>query len=166
MPSVAAPASERSAPSKSRSAGKRDESTPTKASARKAAAEASESSASSESPSSDTTSPAPEKTVLAEDPPAPPKGNASDPEFNREAAAQGLGDAASRVESCRSVGAATGSGQATVTFAPSGHVSATNIGGEFAGTTVGACIARLFRAVTVPAFSGESVTVSKRFSLE
>jgi predicted Zn finger-like uncharacterized protein len=150
---------------------KHEESSAPKASPRKAApSETSESESPSESSTeaapSDTTSTAERLARASEDAPAAPKGNASDPEFNRDAAAQSLGDAASRADSCRSIGGPSGSGQATVTFAPNGRVSAASVGGEFAGTTVGACIARLFRNVTVPAFSGESVTVSKRFTIE
>ncbi|MFZ5894038.1 MAG: zinc-ribbon domain-containing protein [Myxococcota bacterium] len=163
------PSSSKSSASVAARATKRDESAPSKPSARKAAptestegstpTEASESSGSSEGSLA-------EKLAQTEEAPAAPKGNANDPEFNREAAAQGLGDAASRAESCRSLGGPSGSGQATVTFSPNGRVSSATIAGEFAGTTVGACISRLFRSVTVPAFSGESVTVSKRFTIE
>jgi hypothetical protein len=42
----------------------------------------------------------------------------------------------------------------------------TNVGGAFAGTDVGGCVARLFRAAKVPPFSGDPVTVSKSFSIE
>lgn len=106
------------------------------------------------------------RLARSDDAPAAPKSNSNDPEFNRDAAAQSLGDAASRADSCRTLGGPSGTGQATVTFSPNGRVSAASVGGEFAGTTVGACITRLFRGVTVPAFSGDAVTVSKRFTIE
>ena len=106
------------------------------------------------------------RLARSDDAPAAPKSNSNDPEFNRDAAAQSLGDAASRADSCRTLGGPSGTGQATVTFSPNGRVSAASVGGDFAGTTVGACITRLFRGVTVPAFSGDAVTVSKRFTIE
>jgi hypothetical protein len=38
--------------------------------------------------------------------------------------------------------------------------------GDLAGTTVGSCVAKLFRQTRVPPFSGEPVTVAKTFSVE
>lgn len=88
------------------------------------------------------------------------------PPFDRETAAQSLADAALRAVTCRMLGGPTGSGQATVTFAPSGQVSGASVGGDFAGTVVGACVVKLFRSVTVPPFAGDPVTVAKRFNVE
>jgi hypothetical protein len=86
--------------------------------------------------------------------------------FDRDSAANALSDAALRAATCKQLGGPTGPGQATVTFSPSGSVATASVGGEFAGTMVGACITKLFRAVTVPPFSGEVVTVSKRFNVD
>jgi hypothetical protein len=157
-------------------AARRDEASPRPASARKSEA------ATSEGESQDSPAEKPERepitapggesalaqAIRGDDAPKPaPAAAASDaPEFNREAASQALGDAALRASGCRALGGPTGSGQATVTFSPSGKVSAANVGGDFAGSSVGACIAKLFRAVAVPAFSGDPVTVSKRFNVE
>lgn len=86
--------------------------------------------------------------------------------FDRDAASTALSDAAMRSPTCRMLGGPTGSAQATVTFAPNGHVIAVNVGGDFSGSVVGACIVKLFRAAIVPPFAGEPVTVAKRFSVE
>lgn len=86
--------------------------------------------------------------------------------FDRESAATALTDAALRASTCRMLGGPTGSSQATITFAPSGHVSAASVGGDFSGSVVGACIVKLFRSATVPPFAGDPVTVSKRFNVE
>jgi len=48
----------------------------------------------------------------------------------------------------------------SVTFAASGRVTSSRIeGGPFAGTEIGACIARALRAARVGAFDGEPVTI-------
>jgi hypothetical protein len=50
----------------------------------------------------------------------------------------------------------------TVTFAPSGRVTSAVVSGPpFAGTATGGCIASTMRSASVPAFSGDKVTVSK-----
>jgi hypothetical protein len=38
--------------------------------------------------------------------------------------------------------------------------------GDLAGTTVGSCVARLFRAARVPPFKGDPVSVSKAFTVK
>jgi predicted Zn finger-like uncharacterized protein len=86
--------------------------------------------------------------------------------FDREAAAQTLGEAALKAASCKTIGGPTGSAPATVTFSPNGRVLGVAVGGDFSGTLVGACIAKLFRAVSVPPFAGDPVTVTKRFNVE
>jgi hypothetical protein len=53
-----------------------------------------------------------------------------------------------------------------VTFAPSGRVTSANVsGGDFGGSPVGSCVASVFRRASVPAFSGDPVTVSKSFNI-
>ncbi len=86
--------------------------------------------------------------------------------FDKGAAVSALGAAAANAASCKKPDGPTGSGKVSVTFAPSGRATMTNVGGAFAGTDVGGCVARLFRAAKVPAFSGDPVTVSKSFSIE
>jgi hypothetical protein len=53
-----------------------------------------------------------------------------------------------------------------VTFATSGRVTTANVAGPpFGGTSVGGCVAGIFRKARIPAFSGNPVTVSKSFSI-
>ena len=86
--------------------------------------------------------------------------------FNKGAAIAALGGAAAQASGCKRPGGPTGSGKAVVTFAPSGRVTSANVsGGEFPGTSVGSCVAGVFRRAQVPAFSGNAVTVSKGFSI-
>jgi predicted Zn finger-like uncharacterized protein len=86
--------------------------------------------------------------------------------FNKGAAIAALSSAASAASGCKRPGGPTGGGRAIVTFAPSGRVTSANVqGGSFGGTSVGGCIASVFRRATVPAFSGSPVTVSKSFSI-
>jgi hypothetical protein len=59
-----------------------------------------------------------------------------------------------------------GNGKVSITFAPSGRPTSVAVTGDLAGTTVGSCVARLFRAARVPPFSGDPVSVSKAFSVK
>ncbi|MEO8906392.1 MAG: zinc-ribbon domain-containing protein [Polyangiaceae bacterium] len=86
--------------------------------------------------------------------------------FDKGAAVAALGAAAANAGSCKKPDGPTGSGKVSVTFAPSGRATMTNVAGAFAGTEVGGCVARLFRSAKVPAFAGDPVTVSKSFSIE
>jgi len=99
-------------------------------------------------------------------PPATPAPAAEGAAFDKNAAVAALGAAAASAASCKKPDGPTGSGKASVTFAPSGRATATNVSGAFAGTEVGGCVARLFRAAKVPPFAGDPVTVSKSFSIE
>ncbi len=86
--------------------------------------------------------------------------------FNKGAAISALSSAASAASGCKRPDGPTGSGRAVVTFAPSGNVtSATVSGGSFGGTSVGGCIASVFRRAKIPPFEGGPVTVSKSFSI-
>ncbi len=86
--------------------------------------------------------------------------------FNKGAAIAALSSAASASTRCKKPDGPTGSGKAIVTFAPSGRVTSANVaGGAFGGTSVGGCVASVFRSARVPAFSGDSVTVSKSFTI-
>jgi predicted Zn finger-like uncharacterized protein len=87
--------------------------------------------------------------------------------FSVSAAQVALTQAASNAGGCAKPGGPTGSGKATVTFAPSGRVTTANVATPpFAGTPVGGCVAGQFRKARVPAFAGNPVTVSKSFSIK
>ncbi|MCC6215288.1 MAG: zinc-ribbon domain-containing protein [Polyangiaceae bacterium] len=95
--------------------------------------------------------------------PAPTGGGAP---FNKGAAVAALSSAASAASACKRPGGPTGTGRATVTFAPSGRATnATVSGGAFGGTSVGGCIASVFRRAKVPPFDGDPVTVGKSFTI-
>jgi len=92
---------------------------------------------------------------------APPPA-APDTEFDRAAARNALTSAASQASSCRKQGDPSGTANLTITFAPSGRVTSAQIQGPpFSGTPTGGCIASTMRRASVPAFSGDYVTVSK-----
>jgi hypothetical protein len=113
------------------------------------------------SPSSPTTKP---KDAAKEEPKA--AAPASDQPFSKAAAVSALSAAAGSAGSCKKLGGPTGSGRVQVTFAPSGRVTTANVeGAPFAGTSVGGCVASLFRKAHIPPFSGNAVTVSKGFSI-
>jgi hypothetical protein len=54
-----------------------------------------------------------------------------------------------------------GTGKVSVTFVNSGRATNALVSGDFAGSALGGCVARIFRGAKVPAFGGESVRVSK-----
>jgi predicted Zn finger-like uncharacterized protein len=86
--------------------------------------------------------------------------------FDQNAAKSALVTAANGAAGCKQEGGPTGTGRALVTFAPSGRVTKAEITGDFAGTSVGGCVARLFRAARVPKFGGDPTTVSKNFTIQ
>ena len=70
--------------------------------------------------------------------------------------------AAQQASSCRQAGDPTGVAKVVVTFAPSGRVTSATISGPpFAGTETGSCIAKTMRGMSLPAFEGERMTISK-----
>lgn len=86
--------------------------------------------------------------------------------FDTGAARNALNDAASKAEGCRQGGGPTGKGKVQLTFATTGKVSSASIvDGPLAGTSVGNCALRYFRAARVPGFSGSPQTVSKSFKI-
>ena len=92
---------------------------------------------------------------------APPPA-APDTEFDRAAARNALASAAAQASSCRKEGDPSGTANLTIIFAPSGRVTSAQIQGPpFSGTATGGCIASTMRRASVPAFSGDHVTVSK-----
>jgi hypothetical protein len=87
--------------------------------------------------------------------------------FSVSAAQVALTQAAANAGGCAKPGGPSGSGKATVTFAPSGRVTTANVTTPpFAGTPVGGCVAGQFRKARVPAFAGNPVTVSKSFNIK
>jgi predicted Zn finger-like uncharacterized protein len=106
-----------------------------------------------------------EKEKEKEEPPAPAGFGAGAP-FDAQSAKTALGAAAANASSCKEAGGPTGTGRVSITFAASGRPTSVAVTGDLAGTTVGSCVARLFRGARVPAFSGEPVTVSKTFAVQ
>jgi len=82
--------------------------------------------------------------------------------FDPSAAESALTSAAQQATSCRQDGDPTGVARVVVTFAPSGRVTSATISGPpFAGTPTGSCIARTMRAMSLPPFTGDHMTISK-----
>ncbi len=86
-------------------------------------------------------------------------------EFDRSAAASALGSV--NLAGCKKPKGPTGDGHVIVTFAPAGRASDVVVDqGPFAGTKVGKCIATEYRKVKIPKFSGNAVSVGKKFKIE
>jgi serine/threonine protein kinase len=83
--------------------------------------------------------------------------------FNRGAALAQLGAAGGRATSCKRSGGPSGSGRATVTFAPDGSVARVTLGAPFNGTAAGACVVSSFSSMRVPAFTGSAVSLPGSF---
>jgi hypothetical protein len=89
----------------------------------------------------------------------------SAPPFDRGATAKALGSVT--LGDCESPHGPTGSGHLKVTFAPDGSVQSVLVDQPpFAGTTVGACVARKFREIHIPEYAGSAVTVGKSFVVQ
>jgi eukaryotic-like serine/threonine-protein kinase len=99
--------------------------------------------------------------------PAPAEAEPSGPlaPLNRGAAIAALGSAASSVSSCKKADGPSGSGRASVTFAPNGSVVSVALPGKFAGTAVGSCIQGLYRRAKLQPFTGGPVTLSSSFNV-
>lgn len=114
--------------------------------------------------------PVPSPAVVPPPPPvvaAPTPAPAGGAEFDRGAARTALASAASAAAGCKQGDDPSGGARVSVTFAPSGRVtSARIVSGPFQGTKTGGCIAQTFRAASVPAFSGDPVTVAKEISVQ
>lgn len=96
-------------------------------------------------------------------PPPPPS---TGPEFNKSAATAALNGAAGAASGCKAPSDPAGLVRVSVTFAPSGRATRAVVNGPpYAGTTTGSCVAAAFRTLSVPAFSGDPVTVSKSVSV-
>lgn len=99
-------------------------------------------------------------------PPKPPApaGAATAP-LSQGAAIAALGAAAAGAPSCKKPGGPSGTGRATVTFAPNGTVSAVSLSSKFAGTPVGSCVEGLFRRARLDPFTGGPVTLGRSFEV-
>jgi hypothetical protein len=87
-------------------------------------------------------------------------------EFDRAAAKAALAAAAGAAAACKQPDDPSGGAKVTLVFMPSGRVTSAKItGGPYQGTPTGSCIARAFRGISVPPFSGDPVTISKDVSL-
>lgn len=105
--------------------------------------------------------PGPESTAKPPTLPKPAPAAEGTP-FDRSAAASALASAAAQASACRKDGDPSGVANVTVTFAPSGRVTAAKLSGPpFAGTATGGCIASTLRRAKIPAFDGDMVTVGK-----
>lgn len=100
---------------------------------------------------------------------AEPEAMPSAPPFDSAAATRALADAELRAHRCnvdREERDGVAGGEVSVTFAPSGRATTANVRGpRFSGHLEGSCVARIFRAVQVRAFSGEPVTVTKHIRI-
>jgi len=88
------------------------------------------------------------------------------PEFSRDAARKVLRQATTDVQRCKIPNGPLGRGRVSVVFEPSGTVSSVAVGPPYVHTTVEACIAKTFGQISIPAFRGGSVTVSKSFMIQ
>lgn len=89
------------------------------------------------------------------------------PLFNQAAASTSFAEASALAQSCRLSGDPAGRATVVVTFANSGRVTRALVTGlHFAGTSMGGCIAGRFRSATVPAFSGDPVTVTRQVNIQ
>jgi serine/threonine-protein kinase len=103
-----------------------------------------------------TPAPAPERP--AEEVPPEQRGP-----VNLGAANAALGKARSGALSCSRPSGPSGSGTARVTLSPSGQVTAVSLSAPFAGTPVGSCVEAKYRAVRIPAFSGNALSLPHSF---
>jgi predicted Zn finger-like uncharacterized protein len=86
-------------------------------------------------------------------------------EFSKKAGWAALGVAATKLGRCAEPEAQPLSGEVMVTFIPSGRVSYVDVRGELKDTPAGACVAQIFRHVTVPPFSGEPVHLARSLTV-
>ena len=112
--------------------------------------------------------PAAVPTPVAPVAPAPPAADIPVGErapLSRGAAMAALASAASAAAGCKRPDGPTGAGSANVTFSPDGPVKSVSVSAPFAGTSVGQCVATVFRGAHVPPFSGSSITLPKSFQI-
>lgn len=92
----------------------------------------------------------------------------SDVAFDKGAASLTLQEQAQKAKACRTADGPTGTSRVKVIFGPSAGrvIQASIAGAPFAGTDVGACIAKTFRTAAVPPFSGSPVSVTKSVTID
>jgi hypothetical protein len=118
----------------------------------------------------DSAAAAPKKKPSAKPAPAPAPKEKEAPApsgatFDKEAAASAISSV--DLTKCRTTNAEKGDGHVMITFAPGGVASKAVIDkGPWVGTPVAKCLASQFKKATIPAFSGEPVTVGKIFKFE
>jgi serine/threonine protein kinase len=94
-----------------------------------------------------------------------PDGPASDDKaIDYTAAAEEMRRLSTNVGAC-SGRAGPRNGNVRVTFAPSGRVQSSEVGGDFMGTETGKCVAALFRTARIAAFSGHPVAFTKQLKV-
>jgi len=158
-PSSAATTASAANPPTTKTAAKNTDSAPTPASTPSVKAEPAETPKAEAEPAPAKTAEIAKPAVVAHNAPPPA---ADGTEFDRAAARTALANAAAQASACRKDGDPSGTASITITFAPSGRITSANLQGPpFAGTATGGCIASAMRRATVPAFSGEHVTVTK-----
>jgi hypothetical protein len=82
--------------------------------------------------------------------------------FNAQAAKLAIDRIVPRLKACKQAGEPPGSATVTVTFAPSGRVSSSQVTTtRYAGTRTGNCIAQRLREARIPEFTGAPVTVKR-----
>jgi hypothetical protein len=85
--------------------------------------------------------------------------------FDEAQARDALSGALKAAAACKEPGGPTGQTTATVTFEPSGNVSAVTVGAPFAGSSTGTCLITAFKRAKVAPFTGLPKTVSQSISL-
>ncbi len=115
-----------------------------------------------EEPEEQEPAPAPEQPVTAPEPPPAP----GEPgPFSRNAAMVQLNSARNRAGACKSADGPSGGGSASIIFSNNGSVSSVSVAPPFTGTSVGSCVAGVYKSLHVPAFTGSPVKLSGSFSI-
>ena len=134
--------------------------------AKKKAEEEKKKAAAEDTAASKTDKPADKKDAKKEEKEEKKEASGGGAPFNKSAAIAALSSAAAAASGCKRPGGPTGTGRVTVTFMPSGRATGANVsGGGFGGTSVGGCVASVFRRAKIPPFDGNPVTVSKSFTI-
>lgn len=94
---------------------------------------------------------------------AAPKDEISD--FDKQAATNAINEVS--LQKCKVTNAEKGDGHVMITFTPAGIAQAAVVDkGPWVGSPVAKCMAKAFKKVKVPPFTGETVTVGKTFHFE
>jgi hypothetical protein len=97
--------------------------------------------------------------------PARAQGTGEPEGFDRDAVATSLASVA--VQTCKRPKGPTGDGHVVITFAATGQATLAAVDrAPFQGTKVGACVAREFKKVRIPAFKGSPITIGKNFKID